>query len=106
MRDIKDIVGILMRVLDGGEVLPAELEELVFEADGELAVALNEAFIKLQEFPYDRDLRRNDSVLDRVMWAELNCCCLERIVEARKPIKRGETHYRQRLMELCRRYFH
>ena len=39
-----------MRVLDGGEVLPAELNDLDFEAEGELAAALNEAFIKLQEF--------------------------------------------------------
>jgi hypothetical protein len=32
-RDIKDIVGILMRILGGGEVLPAELNDLDFEAE-------------------------------------------------------------------------
>jgi hypothetical protein len=60
-RDIKDVVGILMRVRDGGEVLPAELKDVVFEADGELAAALSAAFIKLQEFADDRDLRRKRS---------------------------------------------
>jgi len=53
-RHIKDIVGslmrVLMRVLD--EVLPAGLNDLDFEADRELAVTLNAAFI-LQEFAYD-----------------------------------------------------
>ena len=39
-----------MRVLDGGEVLFAELDDLVFEADGELETAIDAAFIKLQEF--------------------------------------------------------
>jgi len=51
---MKDIVGslmrVLMRVLD--EVLPAGLNDLDFEADRELAVTLNAAFI-LQEFAYD-----------------------------------------------------
>jgi hypothetical protein len=50
VRDIKEIVGVLMRVLGGGEVLPSELEDLVFEADGELEAALSAAFITLQEF--------------------------------------------------------
>jgi len=39
---------------------PAELNDLEFEADGKLEIALNAAFIKLQEFAYDRDLRRSD----------------------------------------------
>jgi hypothetical protein len=59
-RDIKDIVGVLMRVLDGGEVLPAELNDLDFEAEGELEAVLNAAFIKLQEFAYDRELRQSE----------------------------------------------
>ena len=80
-RDIKDIVGVLMRVLGGGEVLPTELNDLEFEAEGKLAVALNEAFIKLQEFAYDRDLRQSDPARDRAMRAELQGC-LERIVQA------------------------
>jgi hypothetical protein len=80
-RDIKDIVGVLMRVLGGGEVLPAELDDLDFEAEGELAAALNEAFIKLREFAYDRDLRQSDPARDRAMRAELQAC-LDRIVQA------------------------
>ena len=80
-RDIKDIVGVLMRVLDGGEVLPAELNDLEFEAEGELEAALNDAFIKLQEFAYDRDLRQSDPARDRAMRAELQGC-LDRIVKA------------------------
>lgn len=80
-RDIKDIVGVLMRVLDGGEVLPAELNDLDFEAEGELEAALNDAFIKLQEFAYDRDLRLSDPARDRGMRAELQDC-LDRIVKA------------------------
>jgi hypothetical protein len=77
----RDVIGVLMRVLDGGEVLPAELDDLDFEAEGELAAALNEAFIKLQEFAYDRDLRQSDPARDRAMRAELPAC-LERIVKA------------------------
>jgi len=80
-RDIKDIIGVLMRVLDGGEVSPAELDDLFFEADGELEAALNEAFIKLQEFAYDCDLRRNDRALDRAMRSDLKVC-LDKIVRA------------------------
>jgi len=45
------------RTLSGS---PAELNDLEFEADGKLEIALNAAFIKLQEFAYDRDLRRSD----------------------------------------------
>jgi hypothetical protein len=47
-RDIKDVIGVLMRVLDGGEVSHEELDELGFEADGELETALNEAYVKLR----------------------------------------------------------
>jgi hypothetical protein len=70
-----------MRVLHGGEVLPAELNDLDFEAEGELAAAVNEAFIKLQELAYDRDLRQSDPARHRAMRAELQAC-LERIVRA------------------------
>ena len=59
--------------------LPAELNDLDFEAEGELAAAVNEAFIKLQEFAYDRDLRQSDPARDRAMRAELQAC-LARIV--------------------------
>jgi hypothetical protein len=74
-----------MRVLDGGEVLPAELDDLDFEAEGELAAALNEAFIKLQDqaagVRLRPDLRQSDPARDRAMRTELQAC-LERIVKA------------------------
>jgi len=66
-RDVKEVVGVLMRVLDGGEVSQEQITELGFEADGELQRALNDAYIKLMEFAYDYDLRRNDPALDRGM---------------------------------------
>jgi hypothetical protein len=56
-----------MRVLGSGDVSPADLNELDFDADGEHPGALNEAFIKLQDIPCD--LRRNDPELDRAMRA-------------------------------------
>ena len=42
--DIKELIGILMRVLDGAEVSENEVLDLEFEADGELIAALNEAY--------------------------------------------------------------
>jgi len=51
----KEVVGLLMRVLGGGEVSHKELDDLGFEADGELETALNEAYVKLREFANDRD---------------------------------------------------
>ena len=49
-----------MRVLGGGEVSHQEVEDLAFEATGELQTPLNEAYIKLLEFAYDCDARRID----------------------------------------------
>ena len=80
-RDIKDVIGILMRVLAGGEVSHAELDDLAFEADGELETALNEAYVKLREFANDRDPRRNDLKIDRDMRSELQDC-LDNVVKA------------------------
>jgi hypothetical protein len=54
-RDIKDVIGVLMRVLEGGEISHDELDDLAFEADGELETALNEAYVKLREFANDRE---------------------------------------------------
>jgi rRNA-processing protein FCF1 len=81
VRDIKDVIGILMRVADGGEVSQAELEDLGFDADGAGAVqaALNDAYIKLLEFAHDHEKRIGDHALDRVMRSAL-LQCLERIV--------------------------
>ena len=69
-----------MRVLDGGEVSHAELVDLSFDADGELHVALTEAYIKLLEFAHDRVLRDRDRDADRTMRAQLKVC-LDHIVE-------------------------
>jgi hypothetical protein len=80
-RDIKEVVGILMRVLDGGEVTLDELNHVSFDAEGALEDALNAATIKLREFASDRELRLGDRKLDRAMRAELQDC-LDRIVRA------------------------
>jgi hypothetical protein len=80
-RDIKDVIGILMRVLDGDEVSHEELDDLAFEADGELETALNEAYVKMREFANDRDLRLNDPKTDRSMRSQLQVC-LDNIVKA------------------------
>jgi len=80
-RDLKEVIGILMRVLDGGEVSHGELDELTFEADGELETALNEAYVKLREFAEGRELRQNDPELDEAARSDLKAC-LERIVQA------------------------
>ena len=78
-RDIKDVVGVLMRVVGGSEVSHEDLDDVVFEADGELEEALNEAYVKLRTFANDRDLRRNDPKLDHDMRAALQEC-LDNIV--------------------------
>jgi hypothetical protein len=53
-RDVKEVIGALMRVLGGDEISREEVEELAFEASGDLQAALNEAYIKLLEFAFDR----------------------------------------------------
>ena len=63
--DIKELIGILMRVLGGEEVSEDEVLNLEFEADGDLIAGLNEAYIHLLEFVHDRDLRREDRGLDQ-----------------------------------------
>ena len=78
-RDVKEVVGALMRILDGGEISQADLADLGFEADGELQVALNQAYIKLLEFMHDRPLRLNDNEIDRKMRSALQEC-LDEIV--------------------------
>jgi hypothetical protein len=65
MQDVKELIGIIMRVLDHAEIAEAEVLDLDFEAEGELLAALNDAYIKLLEFAYDRDLRRANPDLDR-----------------------------------------
>ncbi len=63
MRDIKDLIGVIMRVLDGAEISEDDVLDVEFEADDELLDALNEAYIKLLEFAHDRERRINDSHL-------------------------------------------
>jgi hypothetical protein len=65
MRDVKDVIGVIMRVLDGAEISEDDVLDLEFEADGELLAVLNEAYINLLEFVHDRDRRLNDSQLDQ-----------------------------------------
>jgi hypothetical protein len=62
--DVKEVIGALMRVIGGGEISREEVEDLAFEAADELQVALNEAYIELLEFAYDRAVRQNDRRLD------------------------------------------
>jgi len=80
-RDIKDVIGVLMRVLGGDEISARDLDDVGFEADGEIETALNEAYAELQAFVHDRDLRRNDPALDRAMRSRLQGC-LDKIVSA------------------------
>jgi hypothetical protein len=81
MRDVKEVIGVLMRVLDGGEVTQAEVEDLGFEGEGEVQAALNDAYIKLLQFVHDRDKRLSDDDADRAMRANLQAC-LDHIVAA------------------------
>jgi hypothetical protein len=71
MPDIKEVIGLLMRALGGGEVTQAEVLDLDFEADGELLAALNDAYIKLLEFAHDRELRSADHDLAERQRADL-----------------------------------
>ena len=92
MRDVKEVVGIVMRVLGGAEITEAEVLDLEFEADEELQAALDEAYVKLLEFVHDRGLRSADPELDRKARAALQAS-LDRIVArceadpARTPVK-------------------
>jgi hypothetical protein len=65
MRDVKEMVGLLMRALDHAEITEEEVLDLEFEAEGEHLSALNEAYIHLLEFVLDRDRRSSDRELDQ-----------------------------------------
>jgi len=80
MQDVKELIGIIMRVLDLAEMTEAEVLDLAFEADGELLTALNDAYIKLLEFVHDCDLRHANPDLDRRERAGLQDA-LHRIVQ-------------------------
>jgi hypothetical protein len=65
MQDVKELIGIVMRILDNAEITEADILDLDFEAEDELLAALNDTYIKLLEFVHDRDLRRASPDLDR-----------------------------------------
>jgi hypothetical protein len=64
VRNVKDVIGAIMRVLDGAEISQDDVLALEFEADGELLAALNVAYTKLLEFTHDREQRLEDRHLD------------------------------------------
>jgi hypothetical protein len=64
VRNVKDVTGAIMRVLDGAEISQDDVLALEFEADGELLAALNEAHTKLLEFARDGERRHEDRLLD------------------------------------------
>src|SRR6478609_6499461 len=78
--DVKDIIGTLMRIGAGEEVSIEEVLDLEFDAEGEVLVALNEAYIRLLEFAHDRDARAAAPSLDRMARSGLQEC-LSKIVE-------------------------
>jgi hypothetical protein len=61
-RDVKELVGLLMRALDGQAVTPAAVMDCAFEADGELLEALNKAYIKLLQYAHDCEAQETDRV--------------------------------------------
>ncbi len=89
VRDVKEVIGVLMRVLDGQEIGQVDVEDLGFEGEGELQAALNAAYIKLLEFVHDRNVRRNDAAADRAMRESLQIC-LDQIVVACDRAARAE----------------
>lgn len=64
VRNVKDVIGAIMCVLDGAEISRDDVLALEFEAEGELLAALNEAHTKLEEFARDSERRHEDRDLD------------------------------------------
>jgi hypothetical protein len=62
MRDIKELIGMLIAVTGDAEVTEQEVLDLDFDA--ELLHALNAAHIALLKFVHDRELRATDRELD------------------------------------------
>jgi hypothetical protein len=90
--DIKGVIGVLMRILGGGDVSQEELDDLGFDADGELQAVLNEAYIKLREFAHDWPFRAKDRELDRRMRLDLQRC-LDTIVSICDRDQRATSRY-------------
>jgi hypothetical protein len=72
MQDITELIGVLMRVVGGGEASVEEVEHLTFDCADYLLPMLNEAFIALLEFAHDHDLRARDMQLEAASRAELD----------------------------------
>jgi len=83
--DLTELIGTLLRVLDGGRISREEVEDLAFEAGAELQVALNEAYITLLEFAYDCDAGGNDERLGDEMRAALQRS-LDEIIRCSDPL--------------------
>jgi hypothetical protein len=64
MRNVKDVIGVIMRVLDGAEFSKTMCSTLSSEAEGELLAALNDGYIKLLELAHDHEQRLGDHHLD------------------------------------------
>jgi hypothetical protein len=78
-RNVKELIGTLMRALDQADITIDDVLSLEFGGEGELLVALNETFIELLAFAHDRDRRLADPNLDQRERAVLQDC-LNRIV--------------------------
>jgi hypothetical protein len=72
LHDITELVGVLMRIVGGGETSIDEVEALNFDCADYLRPTLDEAFIKLLEFAHDRELRARDTGLDLAARSELD----------------------------------
>lgn len=81
-RDVKEVIGALMRVLDGGIISRAEVEDLAFDATGDLRIALDEAFIKLLEFAYDCESGKKKASAE--LLSDLQAS-LDKVVRAAEP---------------------
>jgi hypothetical protein len=82
--DVKELVGLLMRVVGGYEATVDEIEELEFIADEALEPIVNTAYIKLVEFAFDREERSNNPALDASARLELEGLLKELARQARE----------------------
>ena len=93
-RDIKEIVGVIMRVLGGGGISRAEVMDLSFDAEGDLLDALNEGYIELLEFAHDREEHGNDEAYLKARGRLQDC--LDKIISACDRLP-GETGFADEL---------
>jgi hypothetical protein len=67
--DLKEVVGTLIRALGGARISPAEVQDLAFDASGELQTTLNCAYVQLLEYAYDCDASLNEPLSDKMRLA-------------------------------------